>query len=409
VVGGDIGGGGGFGGGLGGLLGGLLVGASGVSLDGLPDVVSGVGRGVGFGDVRIYLGDVERRRLHLLRGMGTPGSAVGAVDIEGSDAGRSYQYGVAVQDGEREGGGKAFWVPLFNGIERMGVLWIECVEECASVGDEGWLLATLVALIIANKRGYSDTYARLNRTQPMNVAAEAQWNLMPPRTYSDSKVTLAATLEPSYQISGDAYDYATAGPMVYLSIFDAMGHDTAAGLTASLAVAAARNARRGGAGISETGEVIEQELSSEFGGVRYVTAILASLDTRSGVLSWCSFGHHPPLILRNGVGLTLWCSPAFPLGTGLRGPRAKLCRYQLHPGDRVVLYTDGITEARRPHGTEFGLDLFISYLTRYYEDRVTVPETVRRFVHAFLDYHDGRLHDDATVLLCEWPGPAPGV
>jgi Stage II sporulation protein E (SpoIIE) len=389
------------------LFAGLLKVIGTTALDDLPDTVCDHASTVGFSEVRLYVGDVERRALHLIAGARTPASAERVVGIQGTDAGRAYQYGQILRGGTRPDGASAYWVPLYNGSERLGIMYVAATHDGDAVREYATGLATLVALAISNKRGHSDTYARLNRTQPMNVPAEAQWQLTPPRTYTDSRVAVCATLEPSYRISGDAYDYATAGSRVYLSIFDAMGHDTAAGQTAALAVAASRSARRRGAGIAETGDVIEEELACLFDDVRYATAVLAVLDTRSGLLSWSSFGHHPPLMLRGGEATVLHCKPAHPLGTGLGELETTVCRQQLLPGDRVALYTDGITEARRRHGQEFGLDRFISVLTRYPADGLSVSETVRRFSHAFLDYHQGELQDDATVLLCEWLGPGP--
>lgn len=377
------------------------------SFDDLTDTVSEHARTAGFSEVRIYVGDVERRALHLLPGMHTPASVERVVRIQGTDAGRAYQYGKIFPAGTPSRDGYQYWVPLFNGKERLGLMFVAATHDDEAVRETAQGLAILVALAVSSKRGHSDTYARLNRTQPMNVSAEAQWHLMPPRTYTDARVAICATLEPSYQISGDAYDYAIAGPRVYLSIFDAMGHDTAAGQTAALAVAASRSARRRGAGIAETGDAIEEELACQFDEVRYATAVLASLDTRTGLLTWTSFGHHPPLLLRDGEAIALHCKPAFPLGTGLGGLETTVCHQQLQPGDRVTLYTDGITEARRPHGREFGIERFVSVLTRYPADRLSVSETVRRFSHAFLDYNHGELQDDATVLLCEWLGPQP--
>lgn len=393
--------------GAGRMLAGLLSVIGITALDDIPNTVAAHATSAGFTDVHIYLGDVERRSLHLLAGPGASASVERELPIQATLPGRAYQYGMVLPDQAPSAKGFQYWVPMFNGVERLGVLSVTSEYDGDTVRENARSLAALVALAIANKRGHSDTYARVNRTRPMNVAAEAQWHLIPPRSYADARVSICATLEPSYQISGDAYDYALAGPLVYLSIFDAMGHDTAAGQTAGLAVAASRSARRGGHDLAETGDAIERELARPSDDIRYATAVLAVLDTRSGLLTWSSFGHPPPLVLRGKEGISLSCPPALPLGTGLGDLGTTICRQQLEPGDRVALYTDGITEARRPGARQFGLKRLISVLTRHHADRLTVSETVRRFVHAFLDYHDGNLKDDATVLLCEWPGPSP--
>jgi hypothetical protein len=94
------------------------------------------------------------------------------------------------------------------------------------------------------------------------------------------------------------------------------------------------------------------------------------------------------------------------MGTGL-GISATLCHDQLQPRDRLLLYTDGITEARRPQGQESGLARFTDFLIRHHADGLPVPETLRRLIHHHLDYRQGRLDDDATVLVLEWHGPAP--
>ncbi|WP_434091549.1 SpoIIE family protein phosphatase [Streptomyces anulatus] len=78
----------------------------------------------------------------------------------------------------------------------------------------------------------------------------------------------------------------------------------------------------------------------------------------------------------------------------------------MQPGDRIVLYTDVITEARASDDTEFGLERFTDSLIRHHADGLPVPETLRRLIKAVLDYHDGHLQDDATVLICEWVSPA---
>jgi serine phosphatase RsbU (regulator of sigma subunit) len=94
------------------------------------------------------------------------------------------------------------------------------------------------------------------------------------------------------------------------------------------------------------------------------------------------------------------------MGADLHLPTT-LCHEQLQPGDRLVLYTDGITEARTRTGEEFGLTRFIDFLVRHHIDGLTVPETLRRLIRAHLRHHDNQLQDDATILLCEWLGPRP--
>jgi hypothetical protein len=376
----------------------------------LPAKASESARAAGFHQVAIYLADVQRSVLCLLTGDEEPADPPyeAVVPVEGTVAGRAYQYSDVLPALPAAGGGPfEWWVPLLDGTERIGLLRVSAERDGPDVRDDLEALAGLIALILVSKRGTSDALAKLVRVEPMSVAAEMQWNLLPPRTYADGRVAISASLEPAYQISGDVFEYAVDGPLIHLSIFDAMGHDTAAGLCGTLALGACRNARRQGADLVGRAEAVEAALIEQYDRRRYVTGILATLDTRTGLLRWVNRGHHPPIVIRDNRWTTnLACPPGHPMGTDLGLPNTE-CREQLRPGDRIVLYTDGITEARRPGGPEFGLERFTDFLIRHHADGLPVPETLRRLVHAVLDYHDGHLQDDATVLLCEWIGPEP--
>ncbi|MET7683366.1 PP2C family protein-serine/threonine phosphatase [Streptomyces sp. NPDC005423] len=375
-------------------------------IDRLPRAVVEHARAAGLTQVLIYLGDLQRRVLRLLTGEGVSGAGHETeLQIDGTTAGRTYQYGRVLAGGPPESEGSSWWVPLLDGTERLGVLYVEAERDDARTREDLDGLAALLALIIVSKRASSDTLAKLSRTEPLNLAAEMQWNLMPPSAYADGRVVICASMEPAYRISGDAYEYATDGPLVHLSVFDAMGHDTAAGLCAALALGACRNARRAGADLVAKSEAVEAALIEQYDHHRYATGVLATLDTRTGMLSWVNRGHHRPLVIRGNRWTShLDCPPAHPMGTGL-GLECTPCQEQLEPGDRIVLYTDGIIEARGPGGDEFGLARFTDFIIRHHADGLPVPETLRRLVHAVLAYHDGELQDDATVLLCEWIGP----
>ncbi|MFJ2092685.1 PP2C family protein-serine/threonine phosphatase [Streptomyces sp. NPDC087901] len=388
------------------MLADLLAASHLMPIDRLPDMAAEHARASGFTQILIYLGDLQRRVLRLLPGEEAGDARETQWEIDGSVPGRAYQYGRILSAGSRpESPCSSWWVPLLDGTERLGVLFVEAEQDDARTHEDMDRLAALLALIIVSKRTSSDTLAKLARTEPLSISAEMQWNLMPPSAYADGRVVIAASMEPAYRISGDAYEYAIDGPLVHLSIFDAMGHDTAAGLCAALALGACRSVRRAGGDLAAASEAVEQALIEQYDHQRYATGILATLDARTGLLSWVNRGHHRPVIIRGNRWTTnLECPPAHPMGTGL-GLESVTCHEQLEPGDRIVLYTDGITEARSRDGDEFGLEQFTDFIIRHHADGLPVPETLRRLIRAVLAHHDGNLQDDATVLLCEWLGP----
>ncbi|PKW12196.1 Stage II sporulation protein E (SpoIIE) [Streptomyces sp. 1222.5] len=372
----------------------------------LPAKASECARAAGFHQVVIYVADLQRNSLRLLAGdEATGGQHEAELHVEGTVPGRAYQYSDVLPAASAGGDVFEWWVPLLDGTERIGLIRVSAGRNDAATRTDMEALAALIALIIVSKRPTSDELAKRVRAQPMSLAAEMQWNLLPPRTYADARVAISASLEPAYKISGDVFEYAVDGPLVHLAIFDAMGHDTAAGLSGALALGAYRNARRQGADLVGRSDAVEAALLEQYDHQRYVTGILATLDTGTGVLQWVNRGHHPPIVIRDNRWTTrLACTPGHPMGTDLGLPTTA-CQEHLQPGDRVVLYTDGITEARRPGGREFGIERFTDFLIRHHADGLPVPETLRRLIHAVLEYHEGRLQDDATVLLCEWIGP----
>jgi serine phosphatase RsbU (regulator of sigma subunit) len=388
------------------MFAGLLEDSHLTTIERLPTTVWRRTEHAGFHRVAIYVVDLQQEVLRLLvrdNDDSDPEHRETELRINDTLAGRAFETLTPLS----ETGAKLdrWWVPLQDGAERLGVLRVDTEDSDESTMRAVRALAVMVAMMVVVKREYSDSFARLCRTRPMSVAAELQWNLTPPSEFANPQVTVSAVLEPAYEVGGDAFDYGIDGHVAHLAVFDAMGHDVTAGLAANLAVASYRNSRREGASLLETGEAIEATLLEHLGTVRYVTALIADLDLGTGSLKWVSHGHHPPVRIRGGRLVDLpACQPGSPLGADL-GLGATVCEEQLRPGDRLVLFTDGITETHNPGGAEFGLDRFVNFIVRHNAEGLPIPETLRRLIHNILDYHGGSLQDDATVLFMEWHGP----
>lgn len=395
------------------MLAGLLDASHLLSIEQLPEAVREHAAHAGFTDVRIYLTDLQEDVLRPLTGKAMDAAARGAAEaaeagelpIDGTLAGQAFAMLQPLAEPRHTTGG-IWWVPLLGGAERIGVLRVTTSEPGSRDLKPMRRLAALVAMLIIAKRPHSDFYARVRRRRPMSVAAELQWNLIPPRVFTHNLLTVSCALEPAYEIGGDAFDYALTGDVLYLAIFDAAGHDMGAGITANLAVAASRTSRRQRGGPLETGMLIERTLIEQLGEhTRFVTALLGELELSTGRLTWASYGHHAPVLVRQGRWSELNApSIGTPLGTDF-GIQASLCHDRLQPGDRLVLYTDGVIEVHDLGGEEFGLDRFMSFIIDQNTQGLPVPETLRRLVHNVLEHHNERLRDDATVMFLEWHGP----
>ncbi|GGK75297.1 hypothetical protein Sme01_50900 [Sphaerisporangium melleum] len=397
-----------------------------LALERLPELLTEHVPRAGLRDVFLYMSDLQQETLHLLGGPPSTTTRAGELDalveplasecttecgepvalrIEGTLAGKAYQQMQILSKTAEDGSPEWWWVPLLDGTERLGVMRISAEEATEQTIEDVRCLASTVSMVVVSRRQHSDTYARLVRTRVMSVAAEMQWNLMPPLCFANHRVVVAAALEPAYDISGDALDYGMAGDTLHLVLCDAMGHDASAGLTSTLAIAACRSCRHQGKSLADTVTSVEDMLQEEFGAdERFATALLLSLDTATGVLTWVNCGHPPPVLLRDGRWVTtLECEASHPLGLSLGLPLVT-CQEQLQPGDRVLLYTDGITEARNEDGQEFGLPRFVDFIVRSAMDGLPVQESLRRLIRSVLAYHDRQLQDDATVMVIEWRG-----
>jgi len=373
-------------------------------------------RPLGVTGAQVYLADLQQHQLVPLAA--EDGQGPGALRIDSTLAGRAYQT-VAIQS-VRAGAEDQLWIPLVDGTERLGVLSLTVAGGGEASLDHYRTLASLTGIIIAAKNKYSDSYAQLQRTREMALQAELVWAFLPPRTFATSRVLVCASLEPAYEIGGDAFDYSLLGDHLHLSIFDALGHDLAAGLLASVGLASCRSTRRAGGSLVSIAAKADQAIARQFGDSRFVTALLCDLNLETGLLSWIPCGHPPPLLIRgNRTVKELARRPRLPLG--LAGPDERqgagtaddrdpglVCTEKLEPGDRVLLYTDGVTEGRAADGTPFGVERLADFIIRHSATGLPAPETMRRLKRAILEYQHGRLRDDATTVLVEWQPGHPG-
>jgi serine phosphatase RsbU (regulator of sigma subunit) len=303
-------------------------------------------------------------------------------------------------------GRRRLWLPLVDGTDRLGV-----VELTAPAPVTDQLLtyceryAHLTAQLVVGKGLYGDAFELVRRRRPMTVAAELQWTMLPPLVFATRGLVVAGSLEPCYAVGGDSFDYAVNDSTAHLAVFDAMGHGLAAAGTAAVTVSAYRNARRQLLDLPGTYAAVDETLRAEFGGERFATALLAQLDLRDGRLRWINAGHPPPLLLRGGkLVKVLELRPTTPLGVPFGQTPPAVGDELLEPGDRVLLYTDGVVEARTANGEFFTADRLAEFLEREAADGAPTPETLRRLRHAILAHQKGRLQDDATALLVEWRG-----
>ena len=304
------------------------------------------------------------------------------------------------------------WVPLLDGTERLGVLRFDFPQPLSDAQRHACdVIASLVGELVVSKRAHTDLYDIQRRRGGMSLAAEMQWQQLPPLQSSTPAVDVAGFLEPAYSVGGDGFDYSINGDELDITIYDAVGHGLRSALLSALTIASLRHGRRSGLGLSERLSAADQALESVFPG-DFVTAQLAAVSVSTGEVEWVNAGHPPPMLIRRGevVG-ELHCPPRPPLGVHrLQTTPTAVATVPLEPSDRVLFYTDGLIEGGRRGRERFGVDRLADLLQRASRDGHGCAETVRRLGHAVMDHAAHELTDDATMVLVEWraiPGKPP--
>ena len=252
------------------------------------------------------------------------------------------------------------------------------------------------ALELAND--YTDYIEAARRRRPTTPAADVQQHLFPPRIARIAGAQLAGAVLPSYEVGGDWFDFVENRDGAWLAIADAAGTGpTAAGLGAA-ALGALRAARRSGQDLEQALTAVDETVRRLDNDEFYVTAIFARWRGATATFTWANCGHPPAYLVDRDGTLTELEAPQHPaLGATGESRDIELSRRQLHPGERLLLVTDGVINRRTERGGTFGVDGLIQALER--ADNPTAASTAMAIQQAVTDCWAEPLEDDATIVV----------
>jgi len=241
----------------------------------------------------------------------------------------------------------------------------------------------------------------------LELSAKVQQALLPQQVPAIPGLELAAFSRPADIVGGDYFDFFRFRDETHgLVIGDVAGH----GMSASLLMASLQASLRTLVPDYEAPAEVVRRLNLLFCHnihlTKFVTLFLARFDSQTPTLTYCNAGHNPPLLFRarsNGKEPLSWLGPTgaaiglveeFPFGAET---------VTLEPGDILMLYTDGVTEAINPQEEEFGQER-LAELVRQNSDR-PAQELIRAVRHRLQEFSNGQpLADDITIVACKIEG-----
>ncbi len=291
------------------------------------------------------------------------------------------------QEARREGFRSGLVTGMFFRGRPIGVLRVYTGEKHRFSPFEAGLLramAAQAASAIETARLYQEELQAERVRKQILMAGDVQRRMIPAAAPEHPRLTFGTVYQPSLGVGGDFYDFLEfPGGGVGIAIADVVGK----GMPAALMMASARSVLRatalGGRRICGTIEQLNRHLSRETLTNEFVTLFYCVIGKSGRWMTYCNAGHNPPLLLRDRQVRSL-DDGGMVLGVN-RDERYDQRRIRLQPGDVLVLYTDGMTEAEDFQGRQFGTDRLIDSLQRYGDHEAPLVARnilwdVRRFV-----------------------------
>jgi sigma-B regulation protein RsbU (phosphoserine phosphatase) len=247
---------------------------------------------------------------------------------------------------------------------------------------------------IAERRSQrEDALLRITR-----VAEVAQRAILRPVPNRAGRVTLAVRYLSAAEdsvVGGDFYDVAVTPYGVRLMVGDVKGKGLEAVQLAASVLGSFRQAAFTHEDLPSLAAELDRSASRQLGDEDFVTAVLAEFGPR-GQLKLVNCGHPPPLLLRGGAARPLAArTPTTPLGLD---PHPAVERVELDPADRLLLYTDGLVEARDGQGRPFEVD---AQAAAELLATPSLDQALDRLVASVLRHAGGRLDDDLALVLAQ--------
>ena len=262
-----------------------------------------------------------------------------------------------------------------------------------------WLLA---GFLLMNLLVLLEVADRLSLKRDLEVAREIQQAMLPNGTWSGPGVEAFGLTKPANTVGGDFYDILPQPDgTVIVALGDVAGKASPAALLMALLLAMLRTLVDEGLPLPALVQRLNLQVGRHAPASRFITLFLASYDPPTGRLTFVNAGQTPPLLRRQNGSIERLMSGGIALGM-FSGSTYEAGEVQMNPGDALLLYSDGLTEAESPDGQPFdeaGLERTLALYAGAYQQSAAAELGKAVFEAVERHRRDQRLSDDLTVLV----------
>lgn len=238
----------------------------------------------------------------------------------------------------------------------------------------------------------------------LELAQSVQKTLLPQEIPQIQGMEVAAFSRPTQMIGGDYFDFLTfPGNVPGITIADVAGHGMAASLHMASIQTMLRTMVLTSSSPAEVLRTVNRLFSHNINFTTFVTIFISAYNNADKTITYCNAGHNPPLLVRGAGDAREEISWLEPTGSAIG--LVEKAEYQekqtsFLPGDVLVLYTDGVTEAINDQAEEFGPDRLYQLVAT--NKSMTAVEIVRIIRDSLSTYSDGQpFADDTTIVVCK--------
>ncbi len=292
--------------------------------------------------------------------------------------------------------------PLMIGNTVVGVLYVDYLFTQRQISEDDVRLVAQIGRFAAIKlettRLREEAIQKRIMDEELKMASGIQRRLLPPAPTGVNGFTFVGKNEPCRTVSGDYYDFAVRpNGKVYFVIGDVSGKGVTAGLMMAGLQVAFRIFSKSDPDPATLVTQLNVALKENLPQSKFVTLFLGRLDTNTGIVEYVNAGHTPPLYLHKHGATELTDSDLL-LGVISRAEFVNR-ELRLEPGDSLVLFTDGVTEARNLDGDDLGTDQIGEALVKLHgTDASTIAASVNETVLRHVGDAEN-LDDDVTVVI----------